>query len=227
MAKTDAHQRYYLEDGTQVPGASTIPGVLDKSGPLMYWAWNLGMQGKDYRKVKDQAADIGTIAHLMIECHLKGEDFFKLHVKEYAPNDVDKASNAYIAYLDWEKGKKIILIGSEIRLVSEEYRYGGTLDDIAIINDRLTLVDFKTSKALYESHIYQTCGYEHLWTENHDPVDDVIVLRLSKEDDPLIEPFEPILLTEKQRTLGWEMFKLCRQVYELQFQMKGGRKYAR
>lgn len=225
MAKTDAHQRYFLKDGSQVPGASTIPGILDKSGPLMYWAWNLGMQGKDYRKVVSQAADIGTIAHLMIECHLKGEDFFKLHAGEYAPNDVDKASNAYIAYLDWEKGKKIILIGSEIRLVSEKYKFGGTLDKVAVIDDRLTLIDFKTSKALYDSHIYQTCGYENLWGEEHDPVDDVIVLRLSKEDDPLIEPFEPILLNAKQRENGWEIFKHCLAIWYLQGASKKRRGY--
>jgi hypothetical protein len=58
-----------LKDGTQVPGASTICQDRRRHQWLIHWAWNLGMEGQDYRKVRDKAADIGTVAHFMIECH--------------------------------------------------------------------------------------------------------------------------------------------------------------
>ena len=60
LEKTRAHQKYPLKDGTDVPGASTIAKIGEDSSGLIHWAWKLGMEGQDYRKVRDKAADIGT-----------------------------------------------------------------------------------------------------------------------------------------------------------------------
>ena len=57
-----AHQRYKTKDGVIVPGVTTILSILAKPA-LIYWSWNLGMQGIDYRKVSDKAKDIGTLTH--------------------------------------------------------------------------------------------------------------------------------------------------------------------
>ena len=71
LQKLRSHQKYLLKDGTQVPGASTIAKLGDDGSSLIHWAWDLGNRGIDYRKARDQAADIGTIAHFLIECFLQ------------------------------------------------------------------------------------------------------------------------------------------------------------
>ena len=57
---------YYLVDGTRVPSVTTVLGRFKESGPLIHWAWGLGIQGKDYREERDKAADAGTLAHAAV-----------------------------------------------------------------------------------------------------------------------------------------------------------------
>ena len=52
-----AHTRYYLQDGTLVPGATTVTGLLNKPA-LVKWANNLGLQGIDSSKYVDKAARV-------------------------------------------------------------------------------------------------------------------------------------------------------------------------
>lgn len=65
-------QVYRLKDGTRVPSVTTIISRFKESGGLVHWAWQLGIDGKDYRKVRDEAADAGTLAHALLECDHKG-----------------------------------------------------------------------------------------------------------------------------------------------------------
>ena len=58
------HQTYTL-DGITIPGVTTVLGIIDKSGPLIHWAWKLGMEGKDYKKVRDEPP---TLERLRISC---------------------------------------------------------------------------------------------------------------------------------------------------------------
>ena len=37
----------YKLDGERIPGVTTISGLLKPAGPLMHWAWELGMKGQD------------------------------------------------------------------------------------------------------------------------------------------------------------------------------------
>jgi hypothetical protein len=83
---------YYLKDGkTRVPGVTTIIGKFKESGGLVHWAWDLGMQGIDYRKARDDAANVGTIAHGMVEQWIKGEPI----VAEGPLEQVEKARNSF------------------------------------------------------------------------------------------------------------------------------------
>jgi len=57
--KTKAHTRYYLADGTLVPGSTTVCGVLNKPA-LVRWANQLGLQGIDSTKYTDKAKNWNT-----------------------------------------------------------------------------------------------------------------------------------------------------------------------
>ena len=108
--KTKAHTRYYLADGTLVPGSTTVCGVLNKPA-LVRWANQLGLQGIDSTKYTDKAAKIGTLIHAMVESHITGnpiEDY-----DDYSQFDVEMATIGFNKYLEWEKNHKIEPIFNE------------------------------------------------------------------------------------------------------------------
>jgi hypothetical protein len=204
--KTKAHTPYHLRDGTRVPSVTTALGVLDKPG-LIQWAWKLGREGIDWRKFRDEAADIGTLTHYLILCHLKGET---PDIAEYSPHDVDKAENALLSYYEWEKGHKLEPILVEKPLVSEQYKYGGTIDCYCNLDGEPALLDFKTGKAIYPEHIYQLAAYTQLLREEGHPVSLCRILRIGRTED---ESFEDRQI--KDLRVPWDIFKHCLEIYKL------------
>lgn len=183
FAKTRAHQTYRLKDGTKVPGASTVAKIGDDPSALIHWAWTCGMNGQDYKKVREQAADIGTLAHFMVECHLRGQE---PDTSEFSKADIDRAETAFMKFLEFWQTNGLTVSGEpEVQLVSEKYKYGGTLDLPATDRDGgLVLLDWKTSGAIYDTHLSQLAGYEGLWNENHPdrPITRRAIVRIGKED---------------------------------------------
>lgn len=198
---------YKLADGTRVPGVTTFLGVLNKPA-LIKWANNLGLQGIDSTKYVDSLADVGTLAHSMILAHLKKEE---LDTSDYSQSQIDLASNSFLSYLEWEKHHKIEPILIETPLVSEEYRFGGTPDLLAKVDGVSTLIDFKTSKAIYPEHLIQVSAYWGLILEHGHTVDKAMILRIGRDESEGFEVKPVVALTT-----NWEIFTHCLAIYELQ-----------
>ena len=206
LAKSKAHTRYKLADGTQVPGSTTITGILAKPA-LIPWANRLGLQGIDSTKYRDEAGIIGTLAHYLIQCHIQKTE---PDLSGYAPDQIDAAENAVISYYEWEGQRNVTPILCEVPLVSEVYRYGGTIDLYAEIDGQHWLVDFKTGKALYPEMRYQVAAYEQLLIEHDYPVDGVRILRIGRDEN---EGFDDAVL--RNRDDDWAIFYHCLRIYEL------------
>jgi len=213
VGKTKVHTTYKNKEGTRVPGVTTILGVLAKPA-LIHWAWKLGCEGKDYRKERDQKADIGTMAHAMIMCHLKGEKFDD---SDYSKNDIDKAENAFIKYLNWEKEHPFTAITVEKEMVSEKYRFGGTADLIAKSNGDIILVDYKTGKGIYPEMAYQLAAYKYLAMEQGHEIANARILRIGRDES---EGFEEKVFPDLGRE--WLIFENCLKIYNMQKQIKKG-----
>jgi len=99
VANNKAHTKYIGLDGVQVPGVTTVLGVLNKPF-LVPWANKLGLQGIDSSKYTDTMAGIGTLAHLFIMNHLRGEG---TDTGDFSQNDIKLAENCFLSYLEWEK----------------------------------------------------------------------------------------------------------------------------
>jgi hypothetical protein len=169
LERGKAHQKYLLSDGTQVPGGSTICKIGDDPSALIHWAWNLGREGKDYKKERDKAADIGTIAHFMIECMLNNQ---VADLSDYTQEECDKALVCYGKFLDWWDEQHLEKVATEIQIVHNAMRYGGTIDLIAKRkNGDHVLLDFKTSKKISDSYWRQCAGYSALWNCNQGGVE--------------------------------------------------------
>jgi len=172
---------YRLKDGTRVPGTTTIVGRFKESGGLIHWAWNLGMEGKNYRDERDKAADAGTLAHEMIEILVAGGDPSTVEGSE---EQMPKAVQALDAFRLWLETTKIEIIEQEMVLVSEQHRFGGTPDAVGQTpSGEYVLLDWKTSNRIYQDYLLQIAAYRLLWQEAHPdkPLAHCHLLRIGKE----------------------------------------------
>lgn len=203
-----AHQRYYYNN-KRVPGTTTILGVLNKPA-LMHWAWNLGMQGIDYKAYTDDMAKIGTLVHLRIENHIKGipTDF-----EDYTPTQVKISDVGFEKYLEWEEENDPQYLMSELQLSTKDY--GGTIDLYAKIKDKYVLIDFKTSKAIYDDQFCQVSAYANLMRENDMEVDKVMILRIGRDKS---EGFEVRTISNEEEYL--KVFKACIEIYNAKKKVK-------
>lgn len=211
--KSKAHIVYKLEDGTKVPGVTTVLGILNKPA-LIIWANRLGLQGIDSSKYRDEMADIGTLAHQMIL------DYFNkvaTDTSDYSKNQIDLAENCLLSFWEWGKGHKIEVLMAEKQLVSSQYGYGGTIDCFCKLDEQLTLLDFKTGKAIYPEMLYQLAAYEQLLIEADQPMfnTDKRILRIGRDED---EGFEERFITNT--TKHFEIFKNCLAIYNLQKEIR-------
>ena len=205
--KAKAHVVYKLADGTRVPGTTTITGLLNKPA-LVKWANNLGLEGIDSSKYVDAAASVGTLAHEMCEAYLRKE---RLDLSQYSPDDVTRARRAFRKFIGWTKGKRIEPLLLEEPLVSEKHQFGGTIDILANVNGTPTLIDLKTSKALYPEHLLQVAAYDQLLVDNGYWSSEVYILRIGRVED---EGFEYRRVDRLRRR--WRVFSHLLEVYRLQ-----------
>lgn len=163
-------QGYHLADGTKVPGTTTILGRFKDSGALLRWAWKRGKDfpNEDLYASRDEAGDIGTAAHAMVEARIKGEDPESREELLTLDDEAKaKARNAFGMYEDWAAMSNLEIVAQEMMLVSERYRFGGTPDAIGMVRGELCLVDWKTSNGVYGDYLLQLAAYRLLWEENH------------------------------------------------------------
>ena len=152
---------YHLRDGTRVPSVTTIIGRFKEAGGLIHWAWTLGKEGKDYREERDRAADAGTMAHAAVDAWIH-----KLPFAFEGPDEVcEKAKNAYNAFLEWADQTQLQATETELPLVSEAHRFGGTFDAI-LVKGKRAMGDWKSSNAIYPEYLVQVAAYGRLWEEN-------------------------------------------------------------
>ena len=213
---------YRLKDGTRVPGVTTIIGRFKDSGALLWWAFNQGKAaergeiGSLYDK-RDEAADAGTLAHLMVERHVNGEKPPAL--SDYPKDIVKQARQGFENYLNWAGNNRMVIVRQEMELVSEKHRFGGCPDGLAYDNqNRLVLIDWKTSaKGVYVDYLLQLAAYKVLWEETNpnQPITGGFHLcQFSRETADFHHHYW------KELTEAWHQFLLFRQAYEIDKKLK-------
>ena len=206
---------YKTKAGERVPGTTTV--ISSNLGwnkqPLMYWAWAEGIEGRNYRETSQKAADAGTIAHYLVECDIKGK---KPDTSQYPKELVDKAETCYLNYIDWKDTVNFKLVESEISIVSEQYRYGSTIDCIAEIKGKLALFDWKSSGGVYSDYLIQIAAYKENWQENNPdrPLSGIYLLRIDKENAAWAFHYWESLPD------AWEAFKYLLKLHDLNKTLK-------
>lgn len=198
-----------LNDGTQVPGATTISGLLDKPF-LVKWANKLGKQQIDVEQYVNRQKDIGKLIHSIVESHVTKTP---VDLESYDDEDIKLGESVFFRnYMKWESEHDIECLNVEMSLVSHIYRFGGILDMYCILDGKYTVVDFKTSKSINLEQLLQVSSYVELLRENGLQVDQAVILDVYKEPkDSYIEKILDVVDTFKY----WELFEKLIDVYYL------------
>lgn len=215
--KHKLHQQYFLKDGTEVPGGSTIAGLLDKGMGMVGSAVKLTKAGLDYKEVWNEKRDAGSLLHERILHDLTGKPF---ETGAYTQNMIERSDNSMVKYYDWKKKHTIEVMYAEKELISEEMRVGGTVDLIARIDGLVTLADYK-SGGLYESAHIQAAGYATIAVENKIIIDRIMLLNVPQTDTATF--LDPVL-TNKERQIYTRIFKYLCNIYWDRASLKYGGK---
>lgn len=191
-----------LADGTKVPGATTIISQLNMPY-LLKWANKLGLQGIEYDSYMKGQANVGKLFHSILESY-----YFKTEVDltKYNQPEISEAEYMFFnKYKEWEANKEIEPILSEKELVSESYKYGGIIDFYGKIDGKYYLIDFKTSKRIYNSTLLQLSSYVQLLRENNYQVDYAMILNVPKGWGGKVECKH---LTPEDNSIYFNIFKI-------------------
>lgn len=209
--------RLYVWEGSKHPGVTSVVGMLPKPG-LQFWAakkvaeaaiekgtvteQDLGYLKSAPMRDRDQAAEVGTGIHDLVDRTINGEkisfsfeeagfmDGFDQFVERFKP--------------EWVLTEETVL-GS-----FEDFTYAGSFDAIASISDETWLIDFKTTRSgVHPEVALQLSAYMNAdmvihpdgYTEPVPKIDRCGVLWLR----PDVWAFQEVN-TEEQREANWNQF---------------------
>ena len=211
-ARFKAHPKQILADGTKAVSVTTALSELAKPA-LIRWANNMGLKGIDTTKYVDEKAKAGSLAHAMILADLAG---IKPDLREYTQHELDQAENSYLKFLEWQKKHKLEPIFCEKGFVSERYRYGGIIDCYCRLDGTLTMLDFKTGKAIYDEMWFQVAAYGQMLKEMGHPVEEYRILQIGRdESENSSEQYRKTLDDQ------FEVFLHALSIYNLKKKIKG------
>lgn len=206
--------KYKLADGTVVPSVTTVTGRFKDSTALLAWANREGLAGRNINEKRDAAAYDGHIVHQWIQDDVHGKP---LTAYPFADDEtLARATRALEAFKAWAAEVGLRVLATEIPLISESLRFGGTLDAIAIVQGVVCLVDWKSGGGCYPEHVIQQAAYRLLLREraarenDFPPVPEgAVLLRLDKETG---EP-HALILPPEALDVGERAFRLERELY--------------
>lgn len=138
------------------------------------------------QRLMQKAAEIGAQTHDLIQWNLR-----RLLGQKVGPEPRigEKAMWSFMAWEDFAKKVALKPLLIEQAVFSLQHGYAGTMDLLALVDDVPTLVDFKTSKAIYQEAHLQVAAYQVALAEmGHGPAERGMIVRLPKnENDPAFE----------------------------------------
>jgi hypothetical protein len=200
--------------GQPVPGTTDVTGRYKDSGALMHWAHKQGAAGLPL--YERSPLDIGSAVHKMAELDLIGASDREIEASLYtylsAPNHLQMAHASFRAFRQWREQCRVRPLVQEVSIVSEKHQFGGTPDLVAIIDNGIGLVDFKTSKGVYSEMKVALAAHGALWNETHpkQTLDSYHLIVLPKDGGP----FQHHACGDLQRE--WEIFQLWLKAYHLE-----------
>ena len=155
IVSKEGKTRWYSVAGSKnwVPSVTSILSAADKGEYFQKWLANQG-SWENACKVRDAAANRGTMVHEISEDLLNGEEI----VLDAEADIVKRVMCLEQWYDDYEPE----VIMQEVMLAFPGVRYAGRFDILARIDGKNVLIDIKTG-GYYKSHDLQATMYKVLW----------------------------------------------------------------
>lgn len=187
-------KRFYAVGDSQYTSMSTICSYRKRKS-IADWRKRVG--NEEANKISSRAANVGTKLHSIVE--------------DYLNNDLslDKYKNDYLALILFNQAKSMLsrinnIHFQEAPLYSHEFGIAGRVDCIAEFDNKLSIIDFKTSgkekkESWIESYFVQETGYAKMYEERSGiKVDQIVTLITCQTGDTQIfvkdpEDYVPLL----------------------------------
>jgi hypothetical protein len=212
-------QRFYKRNDRYYPSVSSILNYFPKNQFFHSWLKDVG-HNSDI--IASKAANEGTQVHNAIEDFLNGKEIKWIDSNDNVLYSLDVWKMILKFAEFWNKFKPE-LISAEYHLFSDTYEYAGTADIICKINDKIWLLDIKTSNSLHTSYDLQLAAYAKAWGETHnEPIEETGILWLkaaTRGEDKKGEKIQGAgwqlkVISDIDR--NFEMFLKIRDIYHLE-----------
>lgn len=170
--------RKHRDYDNEYPSVTTILGILRKIG-LEFWFKNNTLKFIIEATIKGKL--IGTQTHEAIEHYINTGE---AKIETEYPNEVTNALKSFMLFR--KEHPELVINTSEVALVSEIYKYNGTIDAPCPPN----LFDWKSGEAkkesspkVYDEWKYQASAYVKLWNENNPDklINKVYIVAIAKD----------------------------------------------
>tara|TARA_B100001250_G_scaffold414531_1_gene453605 strand:+ start:471 stop:1130 length:660 start_codon:yes stop_codon:yes gene_type:complete len=159
-AKTINGKRVYEIGDEKYPSISTICSFRSRKSIA---AWRKRVGDAEANKISRRATTVGTTVHSITEDYLNNE------------LDLDKYADKHLALLLFKQSKPMLnridnIHFQEAPLYSHEFAIAGRVDCIAEFDNKLSIIDFKTSskekkEEWVEGYFVQETGYAKMYEE--------------------------------------------------------------
>ena len=180
--ETIDRKRYYVTpSGEKYPSITTVLGHFNKKGIL---EWRKRVGEKEANRISTQASRRGTKVHQMCEDFINN----KLEENKFMPTDKETFNSLRNILTDNINN----IHCQEASLYSDYLKVAGRVDCVAEWNNRLSVIDFKTSRKLkkkeYISNYFQQgAAYCVMYEERTKiPVDQLIIVIAVDGESPQI-----------------------------------------
>jgi len=158
----DGQRVYTTPDGKRYPSVTTVIADHNKAG-IDRWKERVGHAKA--KKISDNASERGDIVHLALEALLNNHSTAEI-VKQMMPH----AKAVYLNMKTEVERRLSVVHGLEQPLFSHKLRLAGTTDCIAVYDDLLSIVDFKTAlrlkkKEYVQGYFMQLTAYAFMFQE--------------------------------------------------------------
>jgi len=165
---TTVDERFYAvpkaPDGyTYYPSSTWIASYYPKG--IAYFKWLANHGWDEAESLKTAAGEKGSKVHHAI-ADLLGGKTVSIDAK-YANNDGEPEEltpeeyECIMSFVAWHKSVNPKMLSSEKTVLNIKEGYAGTIDFLCEINNKVYLIDFKTSQYIWPSHEIQIASYLH------------------------------------------------------------------
>jgi len=212
--------RFYYADGAFFPSVTTILEAYPKDAAYFKWIKEVGT---DADTIRDEAGRRGSVVHDLTERYDNGAEVSLLNMDGNLQFKMSEWS-MFERYVDFVTRFKPDYFMNEQNFVSPALGFAGTIDRLAWLDGKLTLIDIKTSNNIHDSYWLQLAAYAalvHVLTSYR--IDQVAILHLNAKTRTLgtkgaVQGIGWQLLKKniEDNIADYDLFKVTKQLWEAQ-----------